>query len=131
MESEKQRLRHNGFTRSWYRRNRRYKLEQNKKWTEKNRKRMNARVRLHRHDMTSEEHDALLRKQKNRCAICRKKFLKTPHIDHSHKTGRNRGLLCEDCNLGLGRLKDSVRILGNAIKYIRTVYGKFAAATKY
>jgi hypothetical protein len=62
MESEKQRLRHNGFTRSWYRRNRRYKLEQNKKWTEKNRKRMNARVRLHRHDMTSEEHDALLRK---------------------------------------------------------------------
>jgi len=119
MESEKQRLRHNRFTRSWYRRNRRYKLRQNQIWHQKNKEKVNARVRLHRHDMTQEEHDALLRKQKNRCAICRKKFLKTPHIDHNHKSGENRGLLCDDCNLGLGRFKDSIRILMNAIKYIK------------
>jgi len=119
METEKQRIRHNAFTRRWYRRNRRYKLQQNKAWCQSNKKKVNARVRLHRHGMTQEEHDALLRKQKNRCAVCRKKFRKTPHIDHCHKAKRNRGLLCDDCNLGLGRFKDNVKALRRAIKYLK------------
>jgi hypothetical protein len=94
-------------------------LERNRKYIDKNRKKVNARIRLYNHKMTVEEHDKLLKKQKNRCAICRKKFRKTPHIDHSHVTGKNRGLLCDDCNLGLGRFKDSVKVLGKAIIYLK------------
>ena len=94
-------------------------LERNRSYHQENKDKVNHRHKLYMHDMTPEEHDALLKKQRNHCGICRKKFRKTPHIDHSHKTGRNRGLLCDDCNLGLGRFKDSVRILRNAIKYLK------------
>src|SRR6266850_1750444 len=104
--------------RVWYRNNRAYALNQNRLWHQKNKKKVRIRARLKKHRMTQQEHDHLLRKQKNRCAICREKFRKTPHIDHSHKTGRNRGLLCDDCNLGLGRFKDNVKSLKRAIKYV-------------
>ncbi len=60
--------------------------------------------------------------QNNGCAICRTPFTKTPHNDHDHLTGENRGLLCDSCNLGLGHFKDSVPILQQAIDYLRT-YG--------
>lgn len=103
----------------YYASHRESELARNREYRQSKKKKINARVRLHRHDMTQEEHDALLTKQKNRCAICRKKFRKTPHIDHSHKTGRNRGLLCDDCNLGLGRFNDDPEILKNAIEYIK------------
>lgn len=55
-------------------------------------------------------------KQKRTCAICgnKKKLL----VDHCHKSNKVRGLLCNDCNLGLGRFFDSVDILEKAIKYL-------------
>jgi len=104
----------------WYRENKKSELKRNRDYHQKNKKKINARVRLFRHKMTQEEHDALLHKQGNRCAICRNKFRKTPHIDHCHKTNRNRGLLCDDCNLGLGRFKDNQKYLKSAIQYLRS-----------
>jgi hypothetical protein len=38
--------------------------------------------------------------------------------DHDHKTGKFRGYLCTNCNLGLGNFKDDVRILRSAIDYL-------------
>ena len=105
--------------RKWYKKNRKQQLKRFQKYLVKNRKKINARIRLHKYKMTQQEYDLRLEKQKNRCAICRKKFRKTPHIDHNHKTGRNRGLLCDDCNLGLGRFKDNVKVLRRAIKYLK------------
>jgi len=106
--------------RAWYKKNREYKLQQNRLWYEKNykKKEVKTRIRLRKHRMTRQEHDLRLKEQQNRCAICRKLFLKTPHIDHCHKTNRNRGLLCDNCNPGLGHFFDSIKILGNAIKYL-------------
>jgi len=57
--------------------------------------------------------------QKNRCAICDKKFNKTPHVDHDHITGKIRKLLCGNCNRGLGGFKDSILNLKKAIKYLK------------
>jgi len=113
--------------RAWYKKNRLYKLKQNRTWHKRNKRRVNIRVRLRNHKLTQQRHDQMLKKQKNRCAICRKKFKKTPHVDHSHACCPNlrscdkcrRGLLCEDCNLGLGRFKDSIEILSNAIEYLK------------
>ena len=39
-------------------------------------------------------------------------------IDHCHDTGKIRGVLCNECNRGLGLLKDNKEILSNAIKYL-------------
>jgi Recombination endonuclease VII len=94
---------------------------------EKNQETIKAKRRNRRHNITQEWFDAKLIEQDNRCAICRQPFTETPHIDHNHKccprlTSCNkcrRDLLCEDCNLGLGRFKDNAEILLNAVEYAR------------
>lgn len=39
-------------------------------------------------------------------------------VDHNHKTGAVRGLLCNGCNMGLGRFEDNIEWLQNAIDYL-------------
>ena len=73
--------------------------------------------------LTLKDYNKLLKKQKGACAICGKKKAhkkgKFLHVDHNHKTGKVRGLLCAVCNTALGRL-NSVKILKKAIKYLRS-----------
>jgi hypothetical protein len=68
------------------------------------------------------EYDAMFEKQNGLCAICdapppnhHKKRL---NIDHCHKSGRIRGLLCDACNRGIGLLKDSPDLMLKAISYL-------------
>ena len=68
------------------------------------------------------EYDTMLRAQSGECAICgaedaggRGSF----HVDHCHKTGAIRGLLCHKCNVGLGQFNHSVKLLQIAINYIK------------
>ncbi len=65
--------------------------------------------------------------QKGVCAICheaetatRNGKVKMLAVDHNHKTGAIRGLLCSDCNTGIGKLKDSVLVLESAIEYLKS-----------
>lgn len=51
--------------------------------------------------MSYERFEKELKKQKGKCLICTKQ-MKTPNVDHDHKTGLYRGLLCIPCNNGLG-----------------------------
>jgi len=117
------RLRHPDRCRAKEKRRWKEKREQeskrNREYHIKNKERVNLRSRLNRHKLTEDQLAEMYRKQKNCCAICHKKFVKTPHIDHSHETNKNRGLLCDDCNLGLGRFKDNIEVLSNAIQYLR------------
>ncbi len=51
-----------------------------------------------------------------KCEIC---YNELPlAVDHCHKQGHVRGLLCSNCNNGLGRFKDNIDYLKNAIKYL-------------
>lgn len=68
--------------------------------------------------LTLVQYNAIRTKQRNRCAICRKSQKKRLAVDHDHKTGRVRGLLCERCNHGLGHFKDNKALLAKAIKYL-------------
>ena len=52
----------------------------------------------------------------HKCEICNNKLPLA--VDHCHKNGHIRGLLCVNCNNGLGRFKDNVQYLRNAIKYL-------------
>ena len=64
----------------------------------------------HHYNITIEQYDELYLVQDGRCAICKTHSdnLNGPlHVDHSHVTGKVRGLLCLSCNRGIGFLKDS------------------------
>jgi len=70
--------------------------------------------------ITLEEYDALLLKQKGVCMICGKPESKRKlSVDHDHKTGRVRGLLCNHCNRLLGDAYDNIKILQSAISYLQ------------
>ena len=65
-----------------------------------------------------EEYDRLATLQNNCCKICNK-YQDILHVDHDHVTGEVRGLLCLNCNTGLGLFSDSVETLNNAISYLK------------
>jgi hypothetical protein len=72
-----------------------------------------------------EEYHEMLAAQGGKCAICgngndgtRHGKLKALAVDHCHKTGKVRGLLCESCNQGIGKLKDDPSVLRKAADYI-------------
>lgn len=50
------------------------------------------------------------------CAICQKN--EPVHVDHDHVTGVVRGILCFNCNRGLGKLGDDVNLLRRALTYL-------------
>jgi len=74
--------------------------------------------------MTPADYQALYDAQKGLCAICngravgRGKKNNTLAVDHNHATGKIRGLLCSNCNTGIGNLKDDVAVLKKAISYL-------------
>jgi hypothetical protein len=61
-----------------------------------------------------------LKQQNNKCAICDGLFTKKnpPKIDHCHISGKNRKLLCDGCNVGLGRFKENPKALRKAADYL-------------
>lgn len=77
-----------------------------------------------KYGITLDQYDNILESQGGVCAIC---GTDTPggkgrfHVDHDHKTGKIRGLLCVKCNLTLGGVSDNINILVNAIKYLSKV----------
>lgn len=57
-------------------------------------------------------------RQNSLCAICKTESKTYLNIDHDHKTGKVRGLLCRFCNMGLGSFKDNPVFLSEASKYL-------------
>lgn len=63
----------------------------------------------------------MLEEQNNSCGICgvnAEELSKQLAVDHNHETNVVRGLLCNNCNLGLGMFKDSVVLMSFAIEYL-------------
>jgi hypothetical protein len=54
------------------------------------------------------------------CALCRQSFGARPNIDHCHRTGKIRGVLCSRCNTGIALFLDSTELLNAAILYLRS-----------
>jgi hypothetical protein len=78
--------------------------------------------------MTLEQYNEIIATQENKCPICFEE-MKQPHVDHDHaccpeqhKTCGNcvRGIICHNCNLMLGKARDSEEILSRSIEYLRT-----------
>ena len=111
-------------------------------WAERNREKIRDHARLYRkahpystrardlrnkYNITPAQYDAMFNAQNGRCAICDK----TPQengkrltIDHCHKTGKVRGLLCYRCNTGLASFKDELRLVSEAVTYLAKAEGR-------
>lgn len=76
---------------------------------------------LRKYGLTLNEYEQILESQSNKCPVCEKTFRmkREIHVDHCHKTGKTRGIICESCNMGLGKFYDNIEYLENAIKYLK------------
>jgi len=108
-----------------------------KQWTEFNKDRRTAsgyrdvcsKCRsMHRKILhhANKDREAILQSQNNACAICQvsnedsaTRFV----MDHNHNTYLIRGILCSNCNVGLGYFKDKPTLLAMAIKYLMETDG--------
>jgi len=80
-------------------------------------------VTAQRYGMTSEQLLAMYALHGERCAICGSDgkshaTFERLVVDHCHETQQVRGLLCSNCNAGLGQFKDSPRLLEAAMQYL-------------
>lgn len=81
---------------------------------------------LKEYGINLEEFNKMLIKQNYKCKICgkeeTKQFKNTKwklSVDHCHKTGKVRGLLCAKCNIALGKFEEKEHLFLNAIKYLK------------
>ena len=113
-------------------------LKKNKEYREKNREKIKIQKKKYKkenplkiktyklHDrlksnfgISLKDYNDLLLKQGNLCAICfQPEKNKRLAVDHNHKTGKVRGLLCQKCNRGLGLFNDDSILVENAYKYL-------------
>lgn len=91
------------------------------RWREKNPESpevVRARQLKQRYNLTLEAFTLLETQQNGVCAICANRPNKL-YVDHDHKTGKIRGLLCRNCNTGLGCFSDASGLLIKASKYLQ------------
>jgi hypothetical protein len=131
----------NRVSREYYQKNKEWLNESSREYYKENKEKLNklsrenhlnnkerdSEIRLkYRYGITTEDHKKLYESQNGICPICKNKFKfisenKTEmlFIDHNHKTGIIRGLICRRCNLLLGHANDDVKLLLNAVEYLK------------
>jgi len=124
---------HRRYSRQWHLDNRekknKYSLQYYYNHREKELKRMKQRylykgkkeLFISKYGLTYKDWEGLWYTQDGRCAICDKFFAEKKDIciDHNHKTGEIRGLLCKRCNIGIGLFDDNHELLNNTVKYLK------------
>ncbi len=95
-----------------------------KKYDAKRKLEVKEKNLINKYGMTLKEWNKMFQKQKGECAICgihQSELHWGLCVDHNHKTGYIRGLLCHKCNDGMGRLRadEGTHILEQAINYIK------------
>lgn len=103
-----------------------------KRWSEMNPDKrrliyLKSRLKI-KYNITADVYFSLLENQSGVCAICfspetkiinNNKNIAILAVDHDHKTGKIRGLLCKSCNIAIGSMKDSIDRLLSAATYLR------------
>ena len=75
-----------------------------------------------KYNITLDDYNLMIKNQNGCCAICKIHFSKNNRalsVDHCHVTNIVRGLLCNNCNLGIAYFQDKILLLENAIKYLK------------
>ena len=72
---------------------------------------------MSKYGITLEEYKSMYLSQEGKCTICTKEY-RVLVVDHNHDTGSVRGLLCSNCNTGIGLLQDKPINLKRAMDYL-------------
>jgi len=96
-------------------------------WNKENPDKVRHTKLKRKYNLTLEQYGELYMKQSGVCAVCfspeTMKYLGKVRqlcVDHNHDTGKVRGLLCSNCNRGLGLLQDSAVVCNNLKEYLIT-----------
>jgi len=94
--------------------------KKNKEWLANNKDKRRIYTRKQdlkrKYNLTIEQFEQMKEKQNNLCKICNSSNKLV--VDHCHKTNKVRGLLCNECNKGLGFFRDNRKFLDIAIQYL-------------
>lgn len=127
---------------NWREKNKEKYLDGQRRWREEHKEKQNEKSRQWQRDNKDRALNTLLirqygidlkrykkefKQQHGRCDICKEKEsvkdksgkLKRLAVDHCHKTGKFRALLCSNCNTGIGRFNDNHELLQKAADYIK------------
>jgi hypothetical protein len=100
----------------YYLRNKEIIRAKQKQWRSDNKLELKDRIMKKKYGIGVDQFTQMKLEQSNQCLICAMENKLV--IDHCHKTGLVRGLLCETCNILLGHAKDDQHILNSAIQYL-------------
>lgn len=103
---------------NWYQANHQSVRERAKKWCKDNPARKKNQWLIAHYGITLNQYTVLQIEQNNLCVICNEKPIKLV-VDHNHASGEVRGLLCTQCNSGLGMFKDRIENLERAVEYLK------------
>lgn len=100
-------------------------LARSKKWRELNYERARTSITnatlIAKYGISLSDYNELLESQGGVCAVCGdlpdKRRLA---VDHNHDTGKIRGLLCQPCNVSIGKMKESPELLRKLANYLET-----------
>lgn len=85
-------------------------------------KKRSFKALMKKYGISAEEYEKARVDQDYKCKLCsaseKEQYHNRLHIDHCHSTGLFRGLLCNNCNTGLGHFRDNIETLQKAIEYL-------------
>jgi len=115
------------LSKKWDKLNAGKRAKTTKIWEANNPDKVRDKALRNDYGITLEQYSQMLIDQDYTCKICNKpessidprtSRIKNLAVDHCHKSGKIRGLLCSYCNRGIGYLKEDISTLQNAIKYL-------------
>lgn len=129
------------YCRQWAKQNPEKNRAKGKRFREQNAdayRRLSVRANLKRYGLSESAYAGLFEQQDGRCAVCNLAMVSQldssraeskgqgfapenfARVDHDHRTGKVRGLLCFSCNVGLGKFRDDKELLLSAVRYLCT-----------
>lgn len=114
------------YQKKYYQKNKERIIQRTAQWNKNNNHKHQFRQQLKkRYNMTLDDYDLMFELQGGKCAICsqpeQQEFsgvVRRLSVDHNHKNGKVRKLLCQRCNAAIGMVKENIGILLNIIEYL-------------
>lgn len=112
---------------AWYLENKERLAIEHRNYYNRSKEKTKARELKKSYNITLDQYLKMLLEQDNKCAICKRpekaihfqtKEVRRLAVDHCHKTGSVRDLLCSSCNRGIGSFEDNIEFLTKAIEYL-------------